>query len=136
MPALKIGRHKSCANDRQKNGITRQINDQIYSCATTEALSDSLDVSPDAGGTFSVSAGITTLTFFATCDTLPDQFTVGPTQAVDNRTYLPLYDAAGVAVTMAVVPGRVYVFPAAVGLCSAIKIVANAVGTIAVAFKS
>jgi hypothetical protein len=58
--------------------------------------------------------------------------------AADNSggVFLPLYDAAGVAVTMAVAAGRVYVLTAAISTPTYIKMVTNAAGSVNIQYVS
>lgn len=50
-------------------------------------------------------------------------------------TYLPLYTSAGAAVALTVAAGRCYTLPADVAGCKALKMVANAAGSVEVSFQ-
>ena len=91
---------------------------EAVTVATSVASSGERKQERFAGGIIEVPTGssITSLTFHHSTS--------------EGGTYLPLYDEYGVAVTMSVTAGRAYVQPSALNVCSHLKAVGNAEGTI------
>jgi hypothetical protein len=99
---------------------TEQLSLALTASLNTTPL---VDFSAAAGGTIFVPAAspITTLTYYAAPD--------------NGGTFLPLNDAAGVAVTQTVAAGKAYDMPAACFGAAALKIVVNSAGAVLVSLK-
>lgn len=91
---------------------------QVVTVATAVADSEERKQERFAGGIIEVPVGssISSLTFYHS--------------TLEGGTYLPLYDEYGAAVTMSVSAGSAYVQPSALNVCSHLKAVGNAAGTI------
>lgn len=101
---------------RKNSGkVTRTVTD---SASTTEEL----DVRNFAGGSVTVSAGITTLTLYSSHET--------------GGTFLPYYDKDNVAVTLTVASTKITQLPLELYDLSFVKFVGNTSGTIYLSLKS
>jgi hypothetical protein len=101
---------------RKNSGkITRTV-------TTSETTTEEIDVRRFAGGSITVSSGITTLTLYAGHET--------------GDTFLPYYDKENVAVTLTVASTRIVQLPATIYDLAFVKLVANTSGTINLTLKS
>jgi hypothetical protein len=101
---------------RKNSGkITRSV-------TNSETTTEEVDVRKFAGGTVTVSAGITTLTLYGCIET--------------GDTCLPYKDKDNVAVTLTVASTQITQLPSALYDLSFVKFVANTSGTINLSFKS
>jgi len=103
--------------------IARETAVASLSLTTVLGTTPELAFQHAAGGTVFVPSGssITSLTYYAA--------------TAIGGTYLPLNDASGSAVTQTVAAGKAYDLPAACFGCCALKIVANAAGSVDVSLK-
>lgn len=78
---------------------------------------------------------ITTLTFYAAPWQASSQSPPGTVQDTPAATFQQLYSSANVAITLTVAAGRCYQLPVDLGAAGAIKIVANAAGSVEISMK-
>lgn len=104
--------------------VRQNLNMTSVTVDTVLADSDEIPFEKSAGGQLYVPTGssLTTLTWH--------------TAENDGGTFLPAYDADGVAVTQTVTAAGSYPFPTALFGCAALKITGNADGTVHVNLKA